>query len=197
MELKDYPREFVERTIRLLKEGSECMSKKGLEVTFFLNCLLGLIIATLENLDKCNSGFFQKRLTEDEIILYLPKKVGQINFKETFKKYVEEINKKSLIGQLDEKIYFDTEVNIETYKNVKNLTLEKFLKKIRNGVAHQNIMPVNENGDWKGLRIWNFDRNGIKDFEIEFKINELKSFAIFIAERYLLELNSRPGNHKG
>lgn len=68
------------------------------------------------------------------------------------------------------------------------MTLYKFLKKIRNGVAHQNISPNNQGKKWKGLRLWNHNEYGIKDFEVEFYIGELKVFAIFIAQKYLDEL---------
>ena len=187
MEIKDYPRDFVGRTIKLLKNNTEIAKKDGLEVTFFLNCLLGLIVSTSENLDRCKSRFFEKRICDVEIIEFIPEKVAQIDFSQTFRKYVSEVNKKSLIGQLHEKFNVETAIEIQKYKLVKNLTLHKFLKKIRNGVAHQNISPTNQKGEWKGLRIWNHNSYGIKDFEVEFTINQLKDFAIFIGEKYLEE----------
>lgn len=50
MENKNYPLEFVERTIKLLEELSPHAKKAELDVTFLLNCTLGLIVATSENI---------------------------------------------------------------------------------------------------------------------------------------------------
>jgi len=48
-------------------------------------------------------------------------------------------------------------------------------------------MPINQDRRWKGIRIWNHDKYGIKDFEVEFKISELKKFALFLANQYVEE----------
>ena len=63
-------------------------------------------------------------------------------------------------------------------------TLKFFLKKLRNGIAHQNIKPINDGNLFVGVTISNRFQ-GIKDFEIEFRRKELQIFAIFIAEQYL------------
>jgi hypothetical protein len=70
-------------------------------------------------------------------------------------------------------------------------TKDWFLKKIRNGIAHQNMTAKNENEKWIGVRIWN-EHYGLVDFEIEFTIEELKEFAIFIAGEFENGQNNTP-----
>jgi hypothetical protein len=69
-------------------------------------------------------------------------------------------------------------------------TLQVFLKKIRNGLAHQNIEPVNENRHFLGVVIKNyFDdsarKKGDPDLHVQFSAKELEQFALFIADEYL------------
>ncbi|MCJ7583724.1 MAG: HEPN family nuclease [Anaerolineales bacterium] len=66
-------------------------------------------------------------------------------------------------------------------------TLKIFLKKVRNGLAHQNIEPVNTNRIFTGIIIRNYYGEGTSDLdlEIEFNREELEGFALFIAEKYL------------
>jgi hypothetical protein len=64
-------------------------------------------------------------------------------------------------------------------------TLKVFLKKVRNGLAHQNIKPINMNGFFTGIEIKNYHRN-IVDLEVEFSRQELEQFALFIAGEYLV-----------
>lgn len=59
------------------------------------------------------------------------------------------------------------------------------IKKIRNGIAHQNIKGINENDKWIGVRLWNNTNTFKKDFEIIFTIEELKSLAIALSDKYL------------
>jgi hypothetical protein len=63
-------------------------------------------------------------------------------------------------------------------------TLKYFLKKLRNGIAHQNIEPINEGGQFVGVNIYN-RHYGITDFECEFRRGGLEKLANFIAEQYL------------
>jgi len=116
-----------------------------------------------------------------------PKKIAYLNFKNDFKSLKEKINKTSLSSFGQKKFSVTTQINIEGYNQARNITLKKFLKKIRNGVAHQNIMPINQDLRWKGVRIWNYNRYEVKDFEVEFKISELKRFSIFLAKQYVKE----------
>jgi hypothetical protein len=50
MESTNYPKDFVERTKKLVETHYECIKTTNeLEVTFLINCLLGLIVAVAEN----------------------------------------------------------------------------------------------------------------------------------------------------
>ena len=67
-------------------------------------------------------------------------------------------------------------------------TLKTLLKKIRNGLAHQNIEPVNNaHGLFTGIIVRNYFSEGAVDLdlEIEFNRKELEHFALFIAGKYL------------
>jgi hypothetical protein len=66
-------------------------------------------------------------------------------------------------------------------------TLRVLLKKIRHGLAHQHIEPANENSKFAGVIIRNYypPNNGQIDLEVHFSQQELKDFALFIADEYL------------
>lgn len=63
-------------------------------------------------------------------------------------------------------------------------TLEIFLKKIRDGLAHQNIIPINSEGSFTGVKIFNKYINEI-DLDVIFTENQLKEFSLFISNLYL------------
>ena len=67
----------------------------------------------------------------------------------------------------------------------KNLKI--LLQKIRNGLAHQNVQPVNQNGQFEGVVIKNYfpDNQGVLDTHLQFSKKELNDFALFIANEYL------------
>ena len=99
-----------------------------------------------------------------------------------------------MISQLEETISIENEIIIQKFKLAKNLTLKEFIRNIRNGIAHQNLMATGVSDHWEGVRIWNFNINGIKDFEVEFKVSQLKKFAIFIGTKYLENLPRQSGS---
>ena len=82
----------------------------------------------------------------------------------------------------------------EPIKRIKRLrvtyypkTLKVLLQKIRNGLAHQRIEPVNQDGKFAGVIIRNYfdDAQTRQDLEVHFSQQELKGFALFIADEYL------------
>ena len=89
--------------------------------------------------------------------------------------------------------------NLKIFKPIRNTnnsgvtyypkTLKVLLQKIRNGLAHQNIEPVNENGKFVGVIIRNYfnKANRHLDLDVHFSQQELKDFALFIANEYLKE----------
>ena len=183
--IKDYPKEFVERTLELLEKVYPSAKTHELEVTFLLNCLLGLIIATYEKLDSCKEGFFNKRLVDDEVFEFVPHNIARIDIGQLHKDFKAEINGKSLIAQHGDSISINQRIEVQKFKLVKNITLREFIRNIRNGIAHQNLMATSQDHHWHGIRIWNHDKNGIKDFEVEFEINHLMKFAKFIGSKFI------------
>lgn len=183
--IRDYPKEFVERTLELLENVYPNAKSHELEVTFLLNCLLGLIIATYEKLDDCKEGFFNKKLMDEEIFEFVPLNIARIDMRQLHKDFKAEINGKSLIGQHGDLISLNHRIEVQKFKLVKNITLREFIRNIRNGIAHQNLMATSQDHHWHGIRIWNHDKNGIKDFEVEFEISQLMKFAKFIGSKFL------------
>lgn len=82
---------------------------------------------------------------------------------------------------------------IKSIKNGKILyypkTLKVLLQKIRNGLAHQNIKPINIDGVLHSIEITNKFRGNV-DLVIKFTEAELRAFALFIADIYLNENNA-------
>lgn len=150
MEIKNYNKEFTERTKKLLDEYYDKIEQeKGYEFTFLMNCLLGLVVVIKENYDDSDEKF-QK---------FLDKKLNEI----------EEL-----------KYIFP--------KEKKNLSLSEFLRLLRNGIAHQNVEPTNERGIWERVNFYNISGKGKRNFEVVFTQEELRKFALFLANKYL-ELN--------
>jgi hypothetical protein len=177
-EIKNYKIEFVERTKDLLNDNFSYFENKDKEVTFLLNCLLGLIINVSENEKKSNIAL--KGKIDDAFLSNLPNKIG-FTIKVSGK---NELTNDSL-----------TEIMTKVgHKNdLRNYTKLWFVNKLRNGIAHQNIEGINENGKWIGLKLWNTN-NDLIDFEIVFTINELKKLALKIADDYLI--STKPKNDK-
>jgi hypothetical protein len=190
LELQNYPLEFVERTVSLIESLSADAEYRGLDVTFLLNCLLGLIVATSENIAIHEIKTLDKKIFELDSKCLLPQKIAYIDLESALKVYKKQINGKSLINQGDKNISFESKINVNGYRQARNMKLKELLKKIRNGVAHQNLAPLNDGGKWRGVKIWNHGKEGIKDFEIEFEVSELKAFSIFLARIYIDELKA-------
>lgn len=190
-EMKNYPVEFVERTIALINKFYDQSMEEDLEATFLLNCTLGMIVATSERIKKpTNKGVFSKRICEFDEQVHFPHKIAYIDITRALKRNREEINKISLLDRENCDAPITYQIPIDGRKQARNMELYKLLTKIRNGVAHQNIEPINSKNSWGAIRIWNVN-NGIKDFEIEFTILELKNFALFLAQKYVEEFSKR------
>lgn len=168
---ENYPLDFVKRTKELLQQNFSDFESKDLEVTFLLNCLLGLIVNVSEN-KKSNSIFNTK--IDKNFLSILPDKIG-------FK--IKDSNEYELIdtNEIRIKIGHKEDLNI-LYKY-------EFITKLRNGIAHQHIDAINEDGKWVGVKLWNIN-NKLKDFEIIFTIEELKKLSLKIAADYLKSIDS-------
>ena len=168
-----YNKEFVRRTKEILENEYKNFQKKDREVTFLMNCLLGLIIAVSENSKESATPL--KNNINEEFLKYIPEKVGFI------------INGRKALEHAQDLTNMDNtkiESKIGHKKELSDEAILFLITKLRNGIAHQHIKVVENNKQWTGVKIWNM-YNEIKDFEIEFTIEELKNLAIKIAEIYL------------
>jgi len=153
MEITDYEREFVERTIAILQNYDG-----EYKLTNAINCMLGLIILPNEMLNRSRSPKWTMLIEE----------IQELNFLHI--QHFEPIKGKNR----------DTG-EVEYYSK----TLKIFLKKVRNGIAHQNIRPINTDGLFTGVEIKNRHGN-IIDLEVEFSRHEFEQFALFVAGEYLV-----------
>ncbi len=190
--IKNYPKEFVARTVLLFDKVEKCAEKEGLEVTFLLNCLLGMLVSVLENIDKLDKSNFDKslfaiKLNSKELEGIIPESIKAIKDTDILKSYKEQINSHGFLKEITaENITIESStINFIPKQTLLNNDLIWLLRKIRNGIAHQNIMPTSESNNWKGIRLWNHNPQGIKNFAIEFNISQLRKFSKEIAERYL------------
>ena len=74
-----------------------------------------------------------------------------------------------------------------------NNDLKNLLKRIRNGISHQRIETINENGKWKGVKIQDLDRHNNIGLNLELKTTELRNFAFYIADEYIKEIGKASG----
>jgi HEPN pEK499 p136 len=131
-------------------------------ITLLLNCLLGLIVLPSEYYKRKSRIFFEKDTSEFNELTEL---LDNATFNPTKKK-----NKSW----------------IEDKKSLKNL-----IKKVRNGVSHQQIECVGNNGKWQSVvlrDINTYNQNNI-ELEVTWTTKQLKTFALFVADSYLIEIN--------
>lgn len=191
-EVKKYPEDFVVRTIKLLKELDPKAKELGLEVTFLLNCLLGMVVTVLENIEvieksEAFNDLFKIRLKDKSIEHIIPKKIKAVKADQLLESYRDQVNQFEFLKNYEKNQFCvnETEIRFMSQNEIRNSEFVWLLRKIRNGIAHQNIAPTSERKEWSGIRIWNYNYTGLKDFAIEFKVNQLKKFSIEVAERYL------------
>lgn len=178
--IENYKMDIVERTSEILTTYYHKFEKEDREATFLLNCLLGLIVSISENEKNKNIVFGGK--IDDEFLALIPNKIGFI------KKDTQDID------LIDENTSARS-INICRKDNLKEQTKLWFINQIRNGIAHQNIEGVNEDNKWFGIRLWNIDKASIKNFEIVFSIEELKTFAIKLSNNYIMGITSSTKNN--
>ena len=170
--IQSYQIEFIERTKDILTEDYHHFNDKDREVTFLMNCLLGLIVTVSEEENRKLKVF--KGKIDDNFICLVPKKIG----------FVKEIQE-----DLTDMSVTKLNVQVGHWDDLKREDKFWFLNKIRNAIAHQNIKGMNENEKWVGVSLYNETNSKIKDFEITFTIEELRTFATKISEKYLNEKN--------
>lgn len=163
-----YNKDFVKRTRKLLEINYDYFKEKDLEVTFLMNCLLGLIIAISENKN------FKKVLNnniDDDFLSHLPEKMCFIKLNNT-NINLEDCSKNNIKFRISKK------------EDLKSEEKKWFINKLRNGIAHQHIKEINNKGKWTGVEIWNeANNNNIIDFRISFLTKELRQFVLFLSEQ--------------
>ncbi|MFM8911949.1 MAG: HEPN family nuclease [Flammeovirgaceae bacterium] len=135
--------------------------KGNYNITLLLNCLSGLIVLPSEYYKRKSRIFFEKDTSE---------------FKE-------------LTGLLDNATFNPTKrknnIWIADKKSLKNL-----IKKVRNGVSHQQIECVGNNGKWQSVVLRDINTYNLNNIELEvtWTTKQLKTFALFVADSYLIEI---------
>ena len=135
---------------------------KGIyNITLLLNCLLGLIVLPSEFYKRKSRNFFERDLSEIKEIRHL---VNEILFNPTKKK---------------------NGIWIGDRRSLQNL-----IKKVRNGVSHQQIECVEDKSKWEKviIRDFNFYNNNNLELEVSWTPKQLKEFAIFVADSYKTEI---------
>ena len=154
--VNSYSTEFPKRTLKLLKSFQDKKIDYKLNVTFLMNCLLGLIVTAVENSER------RQLITgnvDDDLLNLLP----------------ENIELK--IGNWD--------LSILPKAALKTRGKLSILKKIRNAIAHQHLEPTNQNNNWTGVTLWNVNPQNEIDFRIKLTTAQLNSLATYITSNYL------------
>lgn len=154
--IHNYNTEFPKRTLRLLKSFQNNKIDYSLNVTFLMNCLLGLIVTAVENSAR-------KELihgdVDDELLEFFPDNVELKIGKHNLLSYPKSILKKR------------SKLSV--------------LRQIRNAIAHQHVEPHNNDDNWVGVTLWNEPQPGIINFRISLQTVQLNSLAIYITNHYL------------
>ncbi len=154
--VNNYSTEFPRRTLKLLESFQAKKIDYNLNVTFLMNCLLGLIVTAVENSER------RQLITgnvDDEMLSFLPDNVEL------------KIGNQDL--QVHPKSILKTRGKLST------------LKKVRNSIAHQHVEPHNRNNNWVGVTLWNVNPQNEIDFRIELTTAQLNSLANYITRHYL------------
>lgn len=168
-------KDFVQKTYEMLKGSWEYFKGNDKEVTFLLNCMLGLIVAIAEDEEIAKNNFESlfKDNFDKEFLDLLPKRIGFIDHRKIIYDdlTVDGVEVNVVVGHKDDFV-------------IKHAPL--LLKKIRHGIAHLNIKFENECGQIKTIRLWNnpIHNKNLRDFEVVFEIKELRDFATRLSDRY-------------
>lgn len=154
--VNNYNTEFPKRTLKLLKSFQIKKIDYKLNVTFLMNCLLGLIVTAVENSERRELIVGN---VDEELLNFLPENVEL------------KIGKQAL------------SVHPKTILNTRGKL--SVLKKIRNAIAHQHVEPHNRNNNWVGVTLWNVTPQNEIDFRIELTTAQLNSLANYITNHYL------------
>ncbi|MBR1385485.1 MAG: hypothetical protein IJ568_01500 [Bacilli bacterium] len=141
-EMKNFKVEFVERTLKIIKDDK---LKTEYEVTLLLNCLLGMITLPIETTKDEKS----KQIIED----YKTNCINELKL----------LAKIEIINEQDDNAF----------------------RSIRNSIAHLEITPINSNGVISSVKFKDYNDSNKKVLSLTIEVNNLKKFAIYVAEEYL------------
>lgn len=165
-QISNYNWDFVSRSRKLIANNYDSLVKQDLEVTLLVNCMISLICLIESSREEglyVNQNLFAQFLSSYKFrAKYSPLDWG-----------VEEtINGEAfLLDGLGDNNCF------------KAMEVKKILKVIRNSLAHQHIKPINVDGVWFGIRIWNkIPHTERIDFVLEINNIELKNLYNSLAD---------------
>ena len=86
-------------------------------------------------------------------------------------------------GQIsrEKSIFFSYKGNI---KDAESILLSELINKIRNGIAHWGITPIEENNKWSGVIIKNYNGR-INTMDIYLSEEDLKKLCVYIAKKWI------------
>lgn len=160
--IREYKLEFPQRTIHLLNSFRKKNVDYKYDVTLMMNCLLGLIVVAVENSKREK---LMPGKVDKGLLAVLPTSIKVLSGKQGLRS-----------------------VKSDYLQSVEKIEL---LKKIRNGIAHQNIIGLNENGIWSGIKLWNVNKAGNINFEMSLNTEQLYSLATYISTHYLKKINNQ------
>ncbi|MFC6225633.1 HEPN family nuclease [Hymenobacter artigasi] len=175
----NYPIDIVKRTQYLLKESR--VFADDYEVTFLVNCLLGLLVAANE-FDNRNGKKLRDKNLSTSLLNDIPETLRFISINSITKRI--SVENDNVSWQILDKNALSTDAKKSDYN------LGWFLGKLRNGIAHQHIEAINTEGKWTGIKLWNESERGGTDFVIVFSILSLKKLTLSVADIYLTTYQS-------
>jgi hypothetical protein len=162
---------FIERTLENVK-----LAKNPNKFTHLINSLVGLIFLPHEFNKKGKRtytvDFLNKPLSDYELLAKIFS--GEVDLTDEKGKHFKQA-----------KFYRKDRANNNV--DIKTTTVGELVRLFRNGIAHQNIIPVGEGGYWKGIIVRNYtnEKSGDYNFETFLNQKELREFATLIATEYL------------
>lgn len=151
--------------------------------THLINSLVGLIFIPCE---------FHKKKRKTYKIDFLNKPISE--YKELIELFSGEVMLANEQGQPFKQLKFFRKDDNNNHISIENTLVGDLVRLFRNGIAHSNITPISEGEYWKGIIVKNYanskkEKRNDFNFEVYLNQNELKLFALFIADKYLDDVN--------
>ena len=165
-QISNYNWDFVSRSKKLIANNYDSLIKQDLEVTMLVNCIISLICLIESSRDE---GLY---VDENLYAQFLSSYKFRAKFSPFDWEDREIVNGEGfLLDGLGDNNCF------------KAMEVKKILKVIRNSFAHQHIKPINADGVWFGIRVWNkIPHTERIDFILEINNIELKNLYNSLAD---------------